>query len=176
MSDPAAIPSHRGRRRLLPVHHSSTNVAGAIYGLILAGSVIGAASEKPGQVAAYVDIYLIGTLLIFYLAHVYSQVLATWIREQHVPTRAEVLHELRSEWAMVTAPLLPILILAFGIFDAVDDRRAIDLALGVCLVQLTAAIVYAARRGGANRVQTLASVVIGLSFGFAIVALKVLVK
>jgi hypothetical protein len=171
-----ATPINRARRRLLPAHRSSTNVAGAIYGLILAASVIGASSEKPGQVAAYVDIYLIVTLLIFYLAHVYSQILATWIREQHVPTRLEVAEELRAEWPMVAAPLLPILILALGILDAVEDRLAIDVALGVCLVQLTAAIVYAARRGGATRVQTIASVVIGLSFGIVIVMLKTLVK
>jgi hypothetical protein len=153
-----------------------SNVAGAIYGLILAASVIGAASQKPGQVAALVDIWLIVTLVVFWLAHVYAHVLGLWIREQHVPSRAGVVQELRAEWAMVAAPALPVAVLALGILDAVDDRLAIDLALGVCVFQLAASIAYAARRGGATGRQTVVSVAIGLSFGIVIVAMKTFVK
>jgi len=176
VSDKAATSAGRARRGLLPAHRSSANVAGATYGLILAASVIGAAGAKPGAAAGYVDAYLVVTLLVFYLAHVYSEILARWIRDRHVPAWQGVRAELRAEWPMVAAPLLPIGILSLGVLDAVDDRVAINVALGACLVQLTAGITYAARRGGANRRQTILSVLVGLSFGIVIVALKMLVK
>ena len=61
--------------------------------------------------AGVVDLYLVVTLVVFWLAHVYSQVLAKWIQDRHTPTWTLIKSEMAFEWPMVSAPLVPAVIL-----------------------------------------------------------------
>ena len=149
------------------------NVGGAIYGLILGASIIAASSQKNGDVAGLVDLYLIVTLVVFWAAHVYSHVLGKWIEDRNTPTWDLIRREMIFEWPMVSAPLVPALILLLAVFDLIRDRVAIDLALTVALAELTLTVVYAARAAGANTRETVVSAVVAIAFAGAVVFLKV---
>lgn len=150
-----------------------SNVGGAIYGLILAASIIAASSQNEGDVAALVDLYLVVTLVVFWAAHVYSHVLAKWIEDRNTPSWQLIRREMAYEWPMVSAPLVPALILLLAIVDVLDDRRAIDLALGFALAELMLTVVYAARSAGATTRETVVSAVVAIAFAATVVFLKV---
>lgn len=159
--------------RLLP-HESKRNVAGAIYGLILGASIISAAgADNPGQ-AGLVEIYVCVTALVFYLAHVYARVIGTWI-EGEAPTGAAIRHELRQEWPMVSAQLLPALLLVLGAVGLIPGQTAITLALVAALAELMVGVLYACFTVRASRGQAIASVATALLFAVVVVLLKIFV-
>lgn len=161
------------RLRLFP-HESKRNVAGAIYGLILGASIISAASaDHPGQ-AGLVEIYVCVTALVFYLAHVYARVIGTWI-EGEAPTAAAIRRELRQEWPMVSAQLLPVLLLLLGALGTLSGRTAITLALVAALAELIVGVLYACFKVRASRGQAIASVTTALVFAVVVVLLKIFV-
>ena len=143
-----------------------------MYGLILAASVMSAADAEAGDKAAEIALYTTVTLLIFWLAHVYSNVLGNWAVFGFEPTGKRIRHALAFEWPMVAAPILPIVVLLVGAFTPLSERASINAALGLCVAELGLTSWFAARRGGAKLLGTLAAVGISIGFGFAIVLLK----
>ncbi len=161
------------RPRLLP-HESHRNVAGAIYGLILGSSIISAASaDHPGQ-AGLVEIYVCVTALVFYLAHVYARVIGTWI-EGEPPSAVAVRRELRQEWPMVSAQLLPGLFLLLGVLGLISGQAAITTALVMALTELMVGVLYACFKVRASPVQAVASVSAAAVFAVVVILLKVFV-
>lgn len=161
------------RPKLLP-HESPRNVAGAIYGLILGASIISAVSaDHPGR-AGVVEIYVCVTALVFYLAHVYAKVIGKWI-EGEPPNALAIRHELRQEWPMVSAQLLPILILLLGALGIFSGQTAITLALVAALTELMIGVLYACFKVRATPVQAVASVSAAAVFAVVVVLLKIFV-
>jgi hypothetical protein len=161
------------RPRLLP-HEVRRNVAGAIYGLILGSSIIAASGADHPRQAGLVEIYLCVTALVFYLAHVYARVLGSWI-EGEAPSILRVRKELRQEWPMVRAQLLPAAVLLLGALSLISGRWAISLAMGVALAELMAGVAFACRKAGATRTQAAISISAGAIFALIVVFLKVFV-
>jgi hypothetical protein len=151
------------------------NIGGAIYGLILATSVIAVSREYVAKDAGLTAVTVVVTAGVFWLAHVYSEVLALELRERHLPTRGEIRGILQREWPMVQAGILPTLVLLLGAVGLVADETAQDLALVVCLFELAVTGVAVALAGGARGILVAVSGAISLSFGLVVVALKVLV-
>jgi hypothetical protein len=161
------------RPRLLP-HESRRNVSGAIYGLILGASIISAASaDHPGK-AGLVEIYVCVTALVFYLAHVYARVIGTWI-EGKPPSAPTIRRELREEWPMVSAQLLPALLLLLGALGTISGRAAITMALVAALAELMIGVLYACFEVRASTGQAVASVSTALAFAVVVVLLKIFV-
>lgn len=161
------------RWNVLP-HQAPRNVAGAIYGLVLGSSIIAAASADHPRQAGLVEVYLCVTAVVFYLAHVYARVIGGWI-EGESPSFAAVRQELRQEWPMVSAQLLPAALLLLGAVGLIDGRSAITLALVVALLELLAGVAYACWKARATARQTLASVVVAVAFAVIVIVLKVFV-
>lgn len=126
--------------------------------------------DKAAQIGALVAV----TLVVFYLAHVYAVLMGRWSEEAIVPGRREAWAELRRQWPMVSVAALPVAVLLLGVFDAVDDRTAINIAFGLCIFGLTATSWYAAREAGASRVQSVVAVGGAVAIGLAIILLKAL--
>jgi hypothetical protein len=156
-------------------HAAERNVGNAIYGLILATSVIAVSREYTGDNAGITAVTVIVTAAVFWLAHVYAEVLALEVDERHMPTRREIRNVVRMEWPLVQAGILPTLVLLLGTLDVVDDAGAQDAALAVCLVELGVTGVAAARITGARGALVVVSGLVALSLGVAVTALKVLV-
>ena len=157
------------------VARTSGSVTEAIYGLILATSVIAVSAEYSSSNAGTVGVTVLVTGVVFWLAHVYARVLAGSVTQHRMLSRSEVREALRHDWPLVevTVPLL--LIVALGVLDIVADKTAILAATLAALVELAAAGAYAARASGGGLRATVASAVVAVALGSAVVLLKALV-
>jgi hypothetical protein len=157
------------------VVRTTGSVVEAIYGLILATSVIAVSREYDSSNAGFIGVTVLVTGVVFWLAHVYARVLAGSISRNRMLNRSEVGDALRHDWPLVevTAPL--VLILALGVLDVLADNAAILAAMLAALLELAAAGAYAARTSGARLRGTVASAVVAVMLGSAVVLLKALV-
>jgi hypothetical protein len=163
-------------RRWRPLVASTTgSVTEAIYGLILATSVIAVSAEYASSNAGLVGVTVLVTGVVFWLAHVYARVLAGSITNHRAPNRSEVREALRHDWPLVEATIPLVLILALGALDVLADKAAILAATLAVLVELVAAGAYAARVSGAGLPGTVASALIAVTLGGTVVLLKALV-
>lgn len=154
---------------------TSGSVTEAIYGLILATSVIAVSREYASSNAGLVGVTVLVTGVVFWLAHVYARVLAGSITSHRMLNRSEVREVLRHDWPLVEATLPLVLILALGVLDVVPDDGAILAAMLAALVELAGAGAYVARGSGAGLRGTVASAVVAVALGSAVVLLKALV-
>jgi hypothetical protein len=157
------------------VARTTGSLTEAIYGLILATSVIAVSREYDSSNAGLIGVTVFVTGLVFWLAHVYARVLAGSISRQRMLGRAEVRDVLRHDWPLVEATLPLLVILGLGALDLVPDRAAILAATLAALVELAAAGAYAARSSGAGLPGMAFSAVVAVILGSAVVLLKALV-
>jgi hypothetical protein len=163
-------------RRWRPLVAGTTgSVTEAIYGLILATSVIAVSAEYASSNAGLVGVTVLVTGVVFWAAHVYARVLAGSITTHRTPKRFEVREALRHDWPLVEVTIPLVLILALGALDVVADKTVILVATLAALVELVAAGAYAARASGAGLLGTVASGLIAGTLGGAVVLLKALV-
>jgi hypothetical protein len=164
------------RERWRPrVVRTSGSVSEAIYGLILATSVIAVSREYNSSNAGLIAVTVLVTAGAFWLAHVYARVLAGLTAHDGPLSRSEVQAMLRHDWPLVEVTVPLVLVLALGALDVVPDRAAILVAMIAALFELGAAGAYAARTSGAGLRGTIASAVIAVILGSAVVLLKALV-
>jgi hypothetical protein len=147
----------------------------AIYGLILATSVIAVSREYESSNAGLVGGTVLVTGVVFWLAHVYARVLAGSITQDGMLDRSEVREVLRHDWPLVEVTVPLVLILALGVLDVVPDKAAILAATVTALVELAATGAYAARTSGAGLRGTAVSALVAVTLGSAVVLLKALV-
>ncbi len=163
-------------RRWRPrVVRTTGSVTEAIYGLILATSVIAVSREYSSSNAGLIGVTVLVTGIVFWLAHVYARVLARSIAHHRMLERSEMREVLRHDWPLVEVTVPLVLILALGALDIVPDPAAILAAMLAALVELAAAGAYAARVGGAGLRGTVVSAAIAVALGGAVILLKVLV-
>jgi hypothetical protein len=166
--------SAAGRWRPL-VAGTTGSVTEAVYGLILATSVIAVSAEYDSSNAGLVGVTVLVTGVVFWLAHVYAHVLAGSITHHRMLTRSEVREAIRHNWPLVEVTLPLVLILALGVVDVVADKAAILAATLAAVVELAAAGAYAARLSGTDLRGTVVSAVVAAALGGAVVLLKALV-
>lgn len=157
------------------VESARLNVGGAIYGLILATSVIAVSREYSAKNAGITAVTVIVTGAVFWLAHVYSDVLAIEVRDRHLPGRDEFVKILAREWPLVQAGILPTILLLLGPLGVIGDTAAQELALAVCLLELAGAGFASSWFAGVRGFPAIVSGAVSLSFGLAIVGLKTIV-
>ena len=157
------------------VVRTTGSVTEAIYGLILATSVIAISREYDSSNAGLIGVTVLVTGIVFWLAHVYARVLAGSMSHHRMLNRAEVRAALRHDWPLVEVAIPLVLILALGVLDIVPDKAAILAATLAVLVELAAAGAYAARMSGAGLRGTVVSAVVAVTLGSAVVLLKALV-
>jgi hypothetical protein len=158
------------------MHHAAErDVAGAIYGLILATSVIAVSARYKSDNAAVTAVTVAVTATVFWLAHVYAGVLAYARERKRMPSRPDVRAILDEEWPMVQAGILPTAVLVLGPLGILPDDRAHTLAILACLLELGGTGLFVARAAGARGMVALLSGAVSLSFGVVLIVLKALV-
>ena len=155
------------------VARTSGSATEAVYGLILATSVIAVSYDASD--AGRVALAVLVTAVAFWLAHVYAHLLGRGVAEGRGPTRAEIACAVREHWSLVAVVVPLVVVLCLGAIGAIPDRAAIVAATAIALMELAAAGGYAARDRGASPARTLVSAVIALALGLLVVLLKVLV-
>ena len=144
---------------------------GAIYGTIVATAVIAATAghEPPGLILAATA----ATLPVFWLAHVYAEVLDRQLGQAGFGLRV-VGAVMARELSMVAAPAVPALFLLLGVLGLLGEGLAVGLALWTGVAQLVGWAIEAGRRHGRSRPAMLLGGVVNGAFGVAIIGLEAL--
>ncbi|MGW6129887.1 hypothetical protein ACWFNE_07655 [Cellulomonas sp. NPDC055163] len=157
-----------------PLEHRAHHLAGAIYGTILATTVVAAAGAHP-QSLGRTTVLVIGTSLVFWLAHVYSVELAARVVAGRPLAREEVLRVARAEWPMLQSSWPIVLALVLGLVGVLDPTRAVDVAMALGIGALFTYGLIVGRQEGASRPRILLNGLATGAFGLAVLALKVAV-
>ena len=149
-----------------------------VYGLILVSGLV-ATSSSAGASSFRVLIFVAITVAVFWLAHVYSNVVAAHGRadDDGRPTalRQSVREAVRETRGMLFATVFPAATLLLGVFGLVQDRTANWLALWVCVGALAALGYRSYQAVGARLVTRLVGSLATASFGLIIIAAKAIV-
>ncbi|MFD6494917.1 hypothetical protein ACFV99_05020 [Streptomyces sp. NPDC059944] len=159
-----------------PVKSTSrrTDYAGAIYGSILAASVVATAGSGGEHPRLEVIVLLLVTGLVFWATHVYAHLAGERIVGQPwswPEIRGSGLHE----WAIVEAAALPAAAVAVSWFG-MSVNTGLWLALGVAVAQQVVWACLGAARAEASRGQVIAEGFVNLALGLMIVGAKVVLK
>ena len=150
-SEPASYsPAPRAPADLPPVLDRDVRFGAAVYGSFLAASVIGVAYES-GAAARTMTASLLGSMLVFWAAHVWSEVVGERIRLGKAFRPREMLLIARREWPLVEAAALPSILLGLAWAGAWSRETGARLALAAALVQVLAWGFAAGRRAGGSR-------------------------
>ena len=149
----------------------AANPRGAIYGTIVATAVIAATAhnERPGLILAATVV----TLLVFWLAHVYAEVLAHGLRQARLELNV-VPATMTRELSMLAAPALSVLFLLLGALGVLGEGLAVRLALWNGVAQLVGWGIDVGRRLGRSWPAALLGGVVNGVLGVVIVLLEVL--
>lgn len=150
---------------------SQQGIAGMVYGTIVVMGAIAAGSDakaEPWQLATFAA----STVLVLWLAHVYSHSLAETINAGRRLDRSEVFDVMRRELPIPLAAVAPVAALVLGAVDVVRETAAIRLALGIGLATLALQGVRYAGVEGFSRAGTIVAIAVNLSLGLVIVALE----
>ena len=121
----------------------------AVYGSFLAASVVGVAYES-GAGARTMTASLLGSMLVFWAAHVWSDVVGERIRLGEAFKPRDALLLARREWPLVEAAALPLILLALAWAGALSRATGARLALAAALVQVVGWGLVAGRRAGGS--------------------------
>ena len=150
-SEPASYsPAPRASADLPPVLDRDVRFGAAVYGSFLAASVIGVAYES-GTGARTMTASLLGSMLVFWAAHVWSEVVGERIGLGEAFTPRDALLIARREWPLVEAAALPSILLALAWAGAWSRETGVGLALAAALVQVVSWGFAAGRRAGGSR-------------------------
>ncbi|MGP3935684.1 hypothetical protein [Nonomuraea sp. KM88] len=164
MSDPHA-PAHP---QAGAVHR---NYTGAVYGSLLAASVVVGAGSLGRFPRLELIILLLGTGVVFWAAHVYARVFGarTVFRAMSM---ADIRRACSEERPIVEAAVLPAVAVAVGPLLGLGAQGTAWLALAVAVASQVAWAATAAVRIGASLRMVAVTSVINLLLGLVIVALK----
>ena len=143
---------HAGTRRgdLPAVLDRDVRFGAAVYGSFLAASVVGVAYES-GAGARAMTASLLGSMLVFWAAHVWSDAVGERIHLGEAFRPRDALLIARREWPLVEAAALPTILLALAWAGAWSRGTGAKLALAAGLVQVVVWGFAAGRRAGGNR-------------------------
>jgi hypothetical protein len=151
------------------------NYTGAVYGSLLAGSVVVGAGAGAGgnyylsplRLAAV----LVATGLVFWLAHGYARLVGEQVHHAALSWR-EIRWVARHEWPLFQTMLPPVAAaLLFGLLGA-SDAAAAWAALTAAIIEQVGWATFITLRTGASKPLVLVSVLVYLVLGLLIVALK----
>ena len=125
----------------------------AIYGSFLVASVVAVAFEA-GREARFMTIAALGSALVFWLAHWWSEVLGEQIEAGETFRHRDVLRVARREWPLVEAAVVPTLLLAVAWAGVWSRETGAELALAAAVLQIIGWALVAGRRAGWSWMRT----------------------
>jgi phage-related holin len=150
-------------------------IAGLVYGTIVTMGALAAGSHAetdPWRLAAAVS----ATVLVLWIAHVYSDALAETIATGHRLDRDEFMDVARHEVSIPLAAVAPVIALVLGGVGVFRETTSVWVAFGIGIATL---VVEGVRYAGVEHLSRLAKVLtvaVNVSLGLVIVALKVVLS
>jgi hypothetical protein len=117
---------------------TETNVSGAVYGQVLATSLVVALGHDKALGALEMLVVLAVTMTVFWLAHVYSEAVAGVLRYGRHVSLADLRRLAAGEWPIAEAAGTSLLALALGAVGVLDRQQAIWLAIALGIADLCA--------------------------------------
>jgi hypothetical protein len=148
--------------------------ASGIYGTIVTAAVIAAGGNQLSTTELEVTVLV--TLVVYWLAEQYAELLGEHTRAGRLPGRDQVLSSLGSAWPMVSASFIPLLSLLVVRAAGSSATEAAAIALVVTVVLLIIHGYTAARAAGLTGVRLLAVTGTAGLLGVAMVVLKTLLQ
>jgi hypothetical protein len=145
------------------------NGEGVITGTVVSAAAIAAAAGHLEETRLILAI--LGTALIYWLAHVHARTLGDAVKHRTHPVDA-LKESLAETWPILAAALVPAVILVVLRIVGVEIRTAAWIAVIACTVLLTVYSFFAGRRGGLSLVGSVASACIGALLGIMVIGLK----
>jgi hypothetical protein len=154
------------------VERAHADRASAVYGSLLVTALV-AAQARSDAIPEFIAATLVVGVSVFWLTEVWTELIA--IRTRGPIARGEVLAIARAELPMLSAAVLPTILLLTATFGLTTPDQAANLAMAAGIVQLFAwgLVVGLAMRRGWLPALVVALVDVGL--GLVIVTLKVAV-
>jgi hypothetical protein len=150
-SEPAtSSPAPPASADLPPILDRDVRFGAAVYGSFLAATVIGVAYES-GAGARTMTASLLGSMLVYWAAHVWSDAVDERIRFGQAFRPRDVLLLARREWPLVEAAVLPSIMLALAWAGVWSRDTGARVALAAALLQVVAWGFAAGRRAGGSR-------------------------
>jgi hypothetical protein len=159
----------RGLRRLAPSASTEEATAAGVYGVIVSASVM-AATHASTAVATAVAVLVTST--IYWSAERFARVVAGRIHSGHRPDRQKLLRELTTGWEIVSASVLPVIVLVVTRLVGRPLDQAILAALVCCTVLLCLAGWEMGRHGQLTRLERVTVTTVAGMFGFLMIVLK----
>lgn len=158
---------------MLVVHNDEeTNYAGAIYGTIVSMAVIATSAKDPSLGPVLIAFWAAVTALIFWLAHVYADIVAQgYTRPRQAGAVAR--HALRREWPLVQGAMIPSAAMLLTVVTPMNTDSATWVAMGAGVVVLFATGLLIGARDDMSWRRRIVIGTINASFGMVIVGLKV---
>jgi hypothetical protein len=168
--DEAAGAAHRALRRVEP--RKAERLTGAVYGTIVAAAVVAAASG-PKSTDTHILVAMLTTAVVFWLAHVFSRVLAESMEQGSRIANDERLRIAREEWPMLTSCLPLAVPLLLGAYGVISSDISSWVAITVAVVMLGTWGYRIGQLEGRGRWRSFRLSLSTAAFGLVIVVLKV---
>jgi hypothetical protein len=147
---------------------------GFVYGTIVVLAVVVAGARAYPHESGHIAVLAAFTAAALWLGHVYAHGLGESVALERRLSLAELQHIARREGSIIEAALPPIGALLLGAVGVLSVRVAVWVAFGLGLLVLAAVGCVVARAERLGWLGTLAVVAANLSFGVALVGLKLL--
>ena len=121
---PGPATKNLGRRR-----------AAGIYGAIITAAILDTAGGHVSTAALVASVVV--TLLVYWLAEEYAEVLGEQVQGGRLPSKASIWEALAVTWPMVTASYAPLLALVLAHLAGASDLTAANVGLAAAIVLLT---------------------------------------
>src|SRR5262249_41245576 len=109
--------------------------AAGIYGAIITAAILDTAGGHVSTAALVVSVVV--TLLVYWIAEEYAEVLGEHTAGGRLPSRAYIQGSLVSSWPMVSASYLPLLAVVLAKLAGASDLTAANVGLVAAIVLLT---------------------------------------
>jgi len=148
--------------------------AEAIYGTLIAAAVLATKAHK-GESGATVLWSALLVLGLYWVAHVYADVVGERLATHTRPGWSAILHTALRDWSMLRGSLIPV-----AVFGLVRVAGATVNAAGLTAIWVTVALLgcwgmVAALRGGARGLELVVETLVCASLGLLVVVLKIFV-
>ena len=163
----------QGRAKRL-LFGSAGGIAGTVYGTIVVMATVTAGSYGEDTDAWRLAVVVGVTVLVLWIAHVYSHGLAESLERRRRLDRAELGAVTRRELGILEAAAAPIAALVLAGLGVLNEQTAVWLALGVGVATLGVQGARYAAIERLGRTGTLAAIALNLFLGLVVVGLKAL--
>lgn len=147
--------------------------AAGIYGAIITAAILDTAGDRLSTGALVVSVVI--TLLVYWLAEEYAELLGEQAAGGKLPSRAYVREALAATWPMVSASFLPLLAVVLARLAGASAYAAANIGLAAAILLLAAHGWLAARAARLRGWRLLFAVSVAVTLGLAMVVLKDLV-